>query len=284
MAKKPTDSENADQVAVTKPVRKPRVRKAATGDKDPVAQDKPARPTRARKAVAEPGNGTPQTTAKAPRAKPATKSRNSASEARTTKQAVGRKAKAVTPVAPETSVVPPDLVETVVPSAVPPLPPQSDTVPATAPAIPPDVAPVPTVTPTPAPTPEPEVTPTPAPAHDHELAHGLSPVDLPVPEGGEQPGLGWMAGIIITTSLLLALFNSFAIDKWARALPVSEHSGQIMDAAAAWHGAMDRIDFNLPLETGRSAWHWVKALQWPSSDSAPADGADADAAEAGTGS
>lgn len=106
----------------------------------------------------------------------------------------------------------------------------------------------------------------PAAVHDEELPHGLSPVDLPVPEEGEQPGLGWMAQILVLSSLLLVLFNSFAIDKWARSLPVNEYSGQIIDGAAAWHGMMDRIDFNLPLETGRSAWHWVKELQWPGGD------------------
>lgn len=79
-------------------------------------------------------------------------------------------------------------------------------------------------------------------------------------------GLSWMARILLISSLSLLLFNSFAIDKWARALPVTQLTGRIVDAAAAWHAAMDRIDFNLPLETGRIAWHWVKDLQWPSGD------------------
>lgn len=131
--------------------------------------------------------------------------------------------------------------------------------------------------------PAPEVIVVEAPAvvtpavHDEELAHGLSPVDLPVPETGEQPGLGWTAGILILSSLLLMLFNSFAIDKWARSLPVNEQNSRVIDAAAAWHGMMGSVDLNLPLETGRSAWHWAKDLQWPGSDTDEPDASNADA-------
>ena len=100
-------------------------------------------------------------------------------------------------------------------------------------------------------------------AHVDDLPWGESPADLPLPETGEQPGLGWMAQVLVLTSVLLVLLNSFAVDKWARSLPVNAYSGRIIDAADAWHGAMDRIHFNWPLETGRTGWHWLKAQNWP---------------------
>jgi hypothetical protein len=111
----------------------------------------------------------------------------------------------------------------------------------------------------------------PAP-HFDDLAWGECPADLPVPEGGERPGLGWMTQVIVISTLLLLLFNSFAVDKWARSLPVTEQSGQIVDAADRWHSLMGRLYLNWPLETGRTAWHWLKDLQWP--DQAQAGDAD----------
>jgi hypothetical protein len=128
---------------------------------------------------------------------------------------------------------------------------------------------------TPAPVPAPDGI-SPQVAHFDDLPWGECPADLPVPETGERPGLGWMTQLIVISSLLLVLFNSFAVDKWARSLPVTEYSGQIIDAADAWHGMMDNFDLNLPLETGRTAWQWVKALQWSSeadTPPAPSEGA-----------
>lgn len=169
-----------------------------------------------------------------------------------------------------------------VPASVVEAPETAQIAPENPPVLTPVVAPVPAPIETPAEVPAEPPAKAAAVAQEDDLPHGLSPVDLLVPAEGEQPGLGWMTQVIVLSSLLLVLFNSFAIDKWARSLPVNEYSGQIIDAADGWHRAMDSIDFNLPLETGRSAWHWVKDLQWPGAgeeDAGTPAGDGADAAE-----
>ena len=251
MAKKPTapgagpdEATPASEPAAAKAARKPRARKPAAATSPEEATTKPA--PKARKPRAKPA--TPA--AKSPRklAKAAAPQVESAKPKPKPKPKPPRK--------PRAAKVPPAVEAIIAPAAVPePVEALAEPTVAT-PVVMPTL--VQEATPPPAP---PEAQHDPAP-HSDGLAHGESPVDLPLPDDGEQAGLGWTTRIFIVSSLLLALFNSFAIDKWARALPVTAQSGQIVDAAAAWHAAMDRIDFNLPLETGRSAWHWVKALQW----------------------
>lgn len=250
MAKKPTDGMGNTPKAGAKAT--PTRRKPAARAKKPAAQLADADVAVDVDAKAAGGDASP----------PPVKRRKSPAKPK----AKPAQARVRAPRRPKALVAPVELIETGPPEPV-------DAVAAPVPIDP--IAPV-------ADTPAPEATVATIPAvasppHDEELPHGLSPVDLPVPETGEQPGLGWTSGILILTSLLLMLFNSFAIDKWARSLPVNEQSGQVVDAAAAWHGMMGQIDFNLPLETGRSGWHWVKALQWPASETDAADANSRDA-------
>ncbi len=93
---------------------------------------------------------------------------------------------------------------------------------------------------------------------DAGLAHGESPADLPGSARIEAGGLKWAAGIFALSSPLLLLFNSHAIDNWARQLPVTNWSGPVIDAAIGWHGAMQRIGFAAPVDAGRAAWKRMK--------------------------
>ncbi len=93
---------------------------------------------------------------------------------------------------------------------------------------------------------------------DFGLAHGESPADLPGTAHIETGGLRWAASIFALSSPLLLLFNSHAIDNWARQLPVTNWSGPVIDAAIGWHGAMQRIGFAAPVDAGRAAWKRVK--------------------------
>lgn len=240
MAKKPTapgagpdEATPASEPAAAKAARKPRARKPAAATSPEEVTTKPA--PKARK----------------PRAKPATPAAKTPRKVAKVTAPQDESAKPKPVRKPRPAKAPPAVEAIIAPVAM------SEPVEAIAtPAV--VEAPLLETVPPPAP---PEAQHDPAP-HSDGLAHGESPVDLPLPDDGEQPGLGWTTRIFIVSTLLLALFNSFAIDKWARALPVTAQSGQIVDAVAAWHSTMDRIDFNLPLETGRSAWHWVKELQW----------------------
>lgn len=102
-------------------------------------------------------------------------------------------------------------------------------------------------------------------AEDHDqigLQFGLSPVDLAEDPAVDENGLRWMLSILVMSSLLLIMFNSFAIDKWARQLQTTAITGPIKDAAAQWHAAMQGFGFDTPLETGRGMWLAAKAASY----------------------
>ena len=111
-------------------------------------------------------------------------------------------------------------------------------------------------------------------ATDHDvigLEFGLSPIDLVEDPDGEQGGLGYMLVIILVSSILLAAFNSFAIDKWARQLETTATTGPIKDAAARWHGTMQGFGLDVPLETGRGLWRDAKDATFGEDDAATDD-------------
>ncbi|MFI4981944.1 MAG: hypothetical protein ACHQIO_16485, partial [Nevskiales bacterium] len=103
---------------------------------------------------------------------------------------------------------------------------------------------------------------------DEGLEPGLSPVDLaPDASVREEAGLGWFIRILALSSVLLVLFNSFAIDKWAREQPVTRLNSQVLIAAHQLHGEMQSLHLDAPLEAMRSVWHGIKVVQWPGSAS-----------------
>ena len=68
----------------------------------------------------------------------------------------------------------------------------------------------------------------------------------------------WAASILAVSSPLLLLFNSHAIDNWARQLPVTNLSAPVIDAATRWHATMQRVGFAAPVDAGRAGWKRVK--------------------------
>ena len=102
-------------------------------------------------------------------------------------------------------------------------------------------------------------------AENHDqigLQFGLSPVDLPEDPLVEESGLRWMLSILALSSLLLVMFNSFAIDKWASQLETTTLTGPIKDASAQWHAAMQGFGLDTPLEVGRGMWLAAKAARF----------------------
>lgn len=100
---------------------------------------------------------------------------------------------------------------------------------------------------------------------DHDqigLEFGLSPVDLPDDPAHDDGGVRWFLTILAVSSVLLVLFNSFAIDKWARQLETTATTGPIKDYAAQWHATMQSIGFDAPLEAGRALWRDAKAAKF----------------------
>jgi hypothetical protein len=93
------------------------------------------------------------------------------------------------------------------------------------------------------------------------LALGESPVDLPGAARDEAGGLRWASAILLIASPLLLVFNSHAIDNWARQLPVNSWSGPVIDAAIGWHATMQRIGFAAPVDAGRAGWKRLKAAE-----------------------
>ena len=103
--------------------------------------------------------------------------------------------------------------------------------------------------------------------HDEGLAFGLSPVDLaPDPRVREEAGLGWFIRILAISSVLLVLFNSFAIDKWSREQPVTKWNSQVLIAAQQLHAEMKSFHLDAPLEGMRSVWHRMRDARWPGED------------------
>lgn len=104
---------------------------------------------------------------------------------------------------------------------------------------------------------------------DHDaigLEFGKSPVDLPDDDATDEGGFRWMLIVIAVSSILLAMFNSFAIDKWARQLETTATTGPIKDAAAQWHAAMQGFGLDVPLETGRALWSDAKDARFGDED------------------
>ena len=102
--------------------------------------------------------------------------------------------------------------------------------------------------------------------HDEGLAFGLSPVDLtPDPRVREEAGLGWFIRILALGSVLLVLFNSFAIDKWSREQPVTKWNSQVLIAAHQIHAGMQSFHLDAPLEGMRTVWHGIRDARWPGS-------------------
>ena len=101
------------------------------------------------------------------------------------------------------------------------------------------------------------------------LEFGLSPVDLPEDAANDEGGIRWMLTLLAVSSLLLVMFNSFAIDKWARQLETTATTGPIKDAAAQWHTSMQGFGLDVPLETGRELWRDAKAAQFSKDESDP---------------
>ena len=104
---------------------------------------------------------------------------------------------------------------------------------------------------------------------DHDvigLAFGLSPVDIVEDPDADENGLRWVLVILAVSSLLLAMFNSFAIDKWARQLETTATTGPIKDAAARWHGTMQSLGLDAPLEAGRALWKDAKEARFGEED------------------
>jgi hypothetical protein len=100
------------------------------------------------------------------------------------------------------------------------------------------------------------------------LQFGLSPVDLPEDPAVDENGLRWMLSILAMSSLLLVMFNSFAIDKWARQLETTAITGPIKDASAQWHAVMQSFGLDIPLETGRGMWLAAKAARFNAQEQA----------------
>jgi hypothetical protein len=102
--------------------------------------------------------------------------------------------------------------------------------------------------------------------HDEGLEFGLSPVDLaPDASVREEAGLGWFIRILALSSVLLVLFNSFAIDKWSREQPVTKLNSQVLIAAHQLHAEMKSLHLDAPLEDMRSVWHGIRDARWPGS-------------------
>lgn len=104
---------------------------------------------------------------------------------------------------------------------------------------------------------------------DHDqigLEFGLSPVDLPEDTVADTGGVRWFLTVIAVSSVLLAAFNSFAIDKWARQLETTATTGPIKDAAARWHETMQSFGLDAPLEAGRSLWKDAKEARFGEED------------------
>jgi hypothetical protein len=102
--------------------------------------------------------------------------------------------------------------------------------------------------------------------HDKGLEFGLSPVDL-APDAGvrEEAGLGWFTRVLALSSVLLVLFNSFAIDKWSREQPVTRWNSQVLVAVHQLHTEMKRFHLDAPLEGMRSVWHGIRDARWSGS-------------------
>lgn len=95
------------------------------------------------------------------------------------------------------------------------------------------------------------------------LHWGESPVDLPTwDDPKEQCGLPWAASVLVLSSALLLVFNSFAIGKWAGEQPVTAYNGEFLDQASAYHARLKGLGLDAPLEAARSVWRGAKALTW----------------------
>ena len=86
------------------------------------------------------------------------------------------------------------------------------------------------------------------------LAHSASPVDLPEPPEPLVEPLRWTTVVILVAALTLGLLNAHALRGWSYQLTPAPFSARIVDAAEAWHAAMDRAGLNRPGAVLRGWW------------------------------
>jgi hypothetical protein len=109
---------------------------------------------------------------------------------------------------------------------------------------------------------------------DHVLPWGESPVDLdcdsPVdldcvsPEQPPRGGVGWAAGAVAASSLMLLAFNSHALANWADQLPVVPLTMPIVVAADVWHARAEQLGLNAVVDRVEQAAAAMRDARWPS--------------------
>lgn len=101
------------------------------------------------------------------------------------------------------------------------------------------------------------------------LPWGESPIDLAQEHDATlQDGWRWAWGVLISSSLALALFNSHAIANWADQLPPNDFTAPIVMAADAWHDKAGQLGLNTVVD---SVERWADAAR---GEAPPAAGQD----------
>ena len=93
--------------------------------------------------------------------------------------------------------------------------------------------------------------------NDHDFPVALAPD----PDGGAG-ALCWTAGILVITTLALALLNAGAIANWAQELPASPATAKLVGAAEAWQGTTTALGLETPHATLHGAWRQAESARW----------------------
>lgn len=93
---------------------------------------------------------------------------------------------------------------------------------------------------------------------DHDF-----PVDLPADPDGGTGALRWTSGILIATTLALAVLNASAIASWSHDLPPSPGTAKVMAIADAWQDKTARLGFDRPHAKLHKVWKRAQSSQWP---------------------
>jgi hypothetical protein len=118
---------------------------------------------------------------------------------------------------------------------------------------------------------DPEKAPLPDPAGSADTS---SPVDLAEPVPPLPHPLRWTTLVILTASLVLAIFNAGAIRGWSYQLTPGPVSARIVAAAEGWYDLTAAAGLDRPAATLRGWWLKVKELRFGDESAEPGAAAD----------
>jgi len=108
---------------------------------------------------------------------------------------------------------------------------------------------------------------------DIPFDHTTTALDVATPVQSEH-ALAWTSTVIVTITVLLALFSAASMKSWAETLPPTPTNAVIRQSAEDWYATTERLGLAAPRAGLHTLWQSVRARRFggqPADDAAPAN-------------